>query len=132
MNEASMKLIENMMRRGEISSRGTSGRGSVFQNINTHVYNEICNDGFCALWAAFEALGVVNKSDTKKKKLEKIVNYVTEHPEEFTNEVKQQLLTLIVENGPQILKGRSSSSWKNNKYERVKKVGSFKKTPPGF
>lgn len=119
MNEASMKLIENMMRRGEISNRGTSGRRSVFQNGNTHVYNEICNDGFCALWAAFEALGVVNKSDTKNRKLQKIVNYVVEHPAEFTTEVKEQLLTLIVENGPQILEGRSSSSWKKNKYERV-------------
>lgn len=119
MNEASRKLIENMMRSGEISHLGTSGRTSAFQNGNTHVYNEICNDGFCALWAAFEALGVVNKSDTKKRKLQKIVNYVVEHPAEFTNEVKEQLLTLIVENGPQILEGRSSSSWKKNKYGRI-------------
>lgn len=119
-NAATMKLIENMMRSGQISTTGTSGRGTVFKNTrNTHFYNEICNDGFCAIWAAFQALGVINKSDSKKIKIQKIIEYVLTHPKEFTEGVKNQLLELLTENGPEIVSGGSSSGWTKHKYQRV-------------
>ena len=115
-----MKLIENMMRSGQISSIGTSGRGTVFKNTrNTHFYNEVCNDGFCAIWAAFQALDVINKSDSKNIKIEKIIEYVLKHPKEFTKEVQTQLLELLIANGPEIVSGGSSSGWTKNKYQRV-------------
>ena len=66
---------------------------------------------------------MINKSDSKRLRIQKIIEYVSTYPEEFTEEVRSQLLELLTTNGSTIVSGGSSSGWRSGKYQRVSTTG---------
>ena len=93
-NAASMKLIKNMMKRGEISAVGTSAVGTSMSRA-THDVIHITPNGKCAVSSLMKSLGVNLSQSSKPQYHSRMNGFMREFPHLFTNNKKIHITRLI-------------------------------------
>lgn len=111
-----MRLIENMMRKGEISELGTSAVGtSMSRSTNsraTHNVIHINKNGKCAVSSLMRSLGVNLSQSNKVQYHKRVKGFMEEFPNLFNKNKKGSIIRLIDPKSPFLEKYYVNNVWK--------------------